>query len=189
MLTRVVILFIPALALIVWGIAAQLPRWTAPQPNWFAAGTPGVCAAVELLKRYEALPGESPDGIGREAAQVRAAEIAAEHYNLPALSISEPLGVYLKRESALPPAERLGFYIVTVRFNAASAVISLDAESGEARALITTPETEFGNCDFDVRAALVAAARSAPTILLGAYVLLAAGALLVGRLVSTKGKR
>ncbi|MEP7292325.1 MAG: hypothetical protein ABI835_11105 [Chloroflexota bacterium] len=180
---RLWLLLLPALALIGWGIAAQLPRWTAPQPAWFPAGTPGVCAAVEALRVYEAVRVES-DGTGVEAARSAAAQVVSEHYDTEALAFSEPLAV----QAALPGDQRRSFYVVTAKLSAATAILYLDAESGEARALITTPDSETSACDFDVREALIAAVKSAPTILLGAYILLTAGALIVRRLVSAKGK-
>ncbi|MCC6803477.1 MAG: hypothetical protein IT319_11385 [Anaerolineae bacterium] len=181
MLRRLLIL-LPALALIVWLVAAQLPLWTAPQPDWFAPGTPGVCAAVESLRLYAARRVDSV-GIGREAAQAAAAQMIAAHYGVPPLVVSEPLAV----EAALPGDARRAYAVVAALLSDAApsgsdastaAVIYLDA-TGEPRALITTVDDPAAACDFDVRAALVDAVKSPPLLLLAAYVAIVVGLLLV----------
>ncbi|MFN8448132.1 MAG: hypothetical protein U0521_05980 [Anaerolineae bacterium] len=65
-------------------------------------------------------------------------------------------------------------------------MIYLDAATGEPRALITATDDPAATCDFDVRAALLAAVKSPPLILLVAYVVLVAGVALVRR--AAKGK-
>ncbi|MFN8448133.1 MAG: hypothetical protein U0521_05985 [Anaerolineae bacterium] len=97
---RLLILLLPALALVVWLVAAQLPRWTAPVPGWFAPGTPGVCAAVRSLALYDARRVDPASGLGREAAQSAAEQVAADHYDAAPLGVSEPLAV----EASLPGA-------------------------------------------------------------------------------------
>jgi hypothetical protein len=185
-LPRALLLILPALALIVWGVGVQLPRWTAPQPDWFAAGTPGVCAAVDSLRLYQGQRSNITGGIGREAAVSAAEQAVAEHYETPALAFSEPLAVL----ATLPEDdEQQTFYLFTAQLDNATATIYIDADHGDTRALITTPEDETVTCAFDTRAALIEAVRSPPTILLGAYILLTAGALLARRLRQAKGKR
>ena len=181
---RALLLILPALALIVWGVAAQLPRWTAPQPNWFAAGTPALCAAVDSLKLYQGQRGDG-NGIGSAAAEEAATLAIREHYGASASDLSEPLAV----QATLPGEARQAYYVVTAQLSDAAAVIYVDAGSSDTRALITTPADETVNCEFDRRAALVAAVRSPPTILLGVYILLTAGALVARRLLQAKGKR
>lgn len=177
---RLLILLLPALALVVWLVAAQLPRWTAPAPGWFAPGTPGVCAAVRSLALYDARRVDSADGLGREAAQANAERVAADHYDAAPLAVSAPLAV----EVSLPGAPRRVYLVVTVRLSDVvpekAAVIYLDAD-GEPRALITATDDPAATCDFDVRAALLAAVKAPPLILLIAYVVLVAGAALVRR--------
>lgn len=168
--------------LIGWLIAAQLPRWTAPQPNWFAANTPGVCAAVSSLAIYSAARGDPNAGIGRQGAQSYALQVVAEHYGITALHLSEPLAV----QATLPSEERHAYFVVTARLSddtpPTAAVIYLDATTGEPRALITATEDLTQTCDFDLRGALLAALRSPPPLLLGVYVLTAAGALAVWKI-------
>jgi len=176
----------------VWLLLAQLPRWTAPQSGWFAPETPAVCAAVASLAVYQAQRSDPQNGIGRDAAQSRAKAIAAEHYgDLPPdvpLDVSEPLAV----QAALPGDPRSAYYVVTVRLRdetpEKAAIIYLDAATGDPRALITATEEPAADCDFDIRAALVVALKSAPSILLVAYILIAAGALVARRLLNARGK-
>lgn len=179
-----VLLLTPALALVVWGLTSQLPRWLAPQPTWFAADTPAVCAAVDSLRLYSAQRSEPSGSIGNDAARSSAEQIFAQHYDSPAITISEPLAV----QASLPSAERGGYYVVTAQFDDAAAVMFVDARSGEARAVITTPLSESVTCDFDTRAALLDAVKSPPVILLAAYILLTAPALVAWRLLYAKGK-
>jgi hypothetical protein len=177
---------LPALALVVWLITAQLPLWTAPQPNWFAPGTFGACAAAQSLKLYGATRAEAA-GIGRDAAQAKAAQVIAEYYDAPPLVVSEPLAV----EAALPGRERRAYFVITVRLTDdsplgsranAAAVIYLDAETGEPHMLITAMDDAAEDCDFDLRAALVAAIKSPPLLLLVAYALTAAVVLFARRI-------
>ncbi len=182
---RALLLILPALALLVWGVTAQLPRWTAPQPDWFTAGAPGVCAAVDSLRLYQGQRSNPAQGIGRAAAEEAAARAITEHYDSPAPTLSEPLAV----QAMLPGTTRQAYYVVTAQLDDATAVIYIDAESGDTRALITSPEAESITCVFDTRAALVEAVRSPPAILLGAYILLTAGALFARRLLQAKRKR
>lgn len=187
MLRRLLILLLPALMLIAWLVAAQLPLWTAPHPNWFAPDTPGACAAVQSLNVYAARRIDPGAGIGREAAQADAAQVVAAHYDLSPLAVSAPLAV----EAALLAGERRAYTVVTVRLTDAAppgslanttAVIYLDATTGEPRALITATDDPAATCDFDVRGALLAGLRSPPLILLAAYVLITAGVLLARRI-------
>lgn len=180
-----VLLLIPALALVAWALALQLPRWIAPQPNWFTLGTPALCAAVDTLRLYSGQRGEADSNIGSNAARTAAEQIIAQHYDTPAITFSEPLAVH----ASLPNTERHGYYIVTAELPDAAAVIFLDAQNGEARAVITTPRSETVTCDFDIRTALVDAVRSPPVILLAAYLLLTALALATWRRLQAKGKR
>jgi hypothetical protein len=170
------LLAIPALALIAWLVAAQLPRWTAPQPGWFAADTPGVCAAVSSLVLYGAAR-TSVGGIAPETAKTAAAKLVSDHYGISPLTIGEPLAV----QATLPNQERQTYYVVTAALSndapPKAAVIYLDAATDDPRALITATEDPALNCAFNVRAALLAALRSPPPILLAAYLLIAAGAL------------
>lgn len=182
MLRRLLIL-LPALALIIWLVVAQLPLWTAPQAGWFAPETPGVCAAVSSLRLYAARRVDPGGGIGRDAAQSAAEQVIAAHYDVTPLTVSEPLAV----EAALPGDDRRVYTVVTVRLSNAvttdsdantAAVIYLDA-AGEPAALITAVDDPAAACDFDVRAALVDAVKSPPLLLLAAYVVIVVGVLLV----------
>jgi hypothetical protein len=179
-----VLLLLPALALVVWALASQLPRWTAPQPDWFAPNTPAVCAALDSLRLYSAQRGGTDGNIGSGAARSTAEQIFAQHYDSPAITISEPLAV----QASPPGAERGGYYVVTAQFEDAAAVMFVDNRSGEARAIITTPLSETVTCDFDTRAALMAAVRSPPVLLFAAYVLLTAAVFVGWRLLQAKGK-
>ncbi len=201
------VLVIPAIVLIAWLIVAQLPRWTAPQPGWFApmpqgGTTPGVCAAVASLKLYSASRINPADGIGIEAARERANEIAAEHYSARVITVGTPLAV----EAALSGSARQALYLVTLRLEAEAsdetngsslrtdAVIYLDAVSGSPLRLITALEDSTGEataeakaCAFDVRAALIAAIKSPPLLLLAAYILVTSGLLAVRGLFKARG--
>ncbi len=174
---------IPALLLIGWLVAAQLPRWTAPQPGWFDAYTPGICAAVESLTLYNARRADV-GGIGRDAAVLDAAQVVAKYYDFgtstPPIHRSIPLGV----EATLPGDQQRAYYAITMALSddplRKVAVIYLDAQTGEARALISTIEATAASatagCEFDLKAALLAAIKSPPLILLAVYgALLAAG--------------
>ena len=175
-------MIIPTAVLIIWLISAQLPRWTAPQPGWFAAmphggTTPGVCAAVASLTLYDATRSSPADGIGSAAARDRAAQVAAEYTDANVIAVSDPLAV----QATLPDAKRRSVYVVTVELAADSsletaAVIYLDAASGDPLRVIaaTEPAGNSSGCDFDLRGALVAAVKSPPLILLVAYTLSAA---------------
>ncbi|MEO8393508.1 MAG: hypothetical protein ABI700_11010 [Chloroflexota bacterium] len=165
-------LVIPALVLIGWLVAAQLPRWTAPQPGWFDPYTPALCVVVDSLKRYGATRADV-GGIGRDAAVLDAAQVVAKYYDFgttrPPINRSIPLGV----EATLPGDQQRAYYAISMALSADPlrkvAVIYLDAETGEARALISTIEYPAANCDFDVKAALLVAIKSPPLILLVAY--------------------
>ena len=178
---------LPALALIVWLVLAQLPRWTAPQPGWFAADTPGVCAAVESLKLYQAVRAE-PGGIGSEAAKTDAAKVVVDHYDASALAVSDATAF----QATLPGSPQRAVYVVTVRLTDSApekdAVIYLDVATGDPLALITAVDDPALNCNFDVRAALVAAAKSPPVLLLIAYFVIVAGALVARGLFNAKGR-
>jgi hypothetical protein len=178
-----VILIIPALVLIAWLVTAQLPRWTAPYSYWFAEDTPGVCAAVASLRINHALRANPSDAIGNEAAQARAEQVVADQYDDQALQVSEPLAVQDQRGA---------FYVITALLSdqppEKAAVIYLDAATGDPRSVITATEDSAANCDFDIRAALVAAVKSPPLILLVAYILIAAGVLVARRLITARGK-
>lgn len=195
---RLLILLLPALALIVWLVAAQLPLWTAPQTNWFAQGTPevsttpGVCAAVESLTLYGGTR-TNPAGIGREAAAARAAQVVTEYYDTAALTVSEPLAV-----DATVTDERRAYFVVTARLtddeppgslaNTAT-VIYVDAETGEPAAVITALDDPAADCDLNLRETLVTALKSPPTLLLvayGALAVIAAGVAAVRR--NTRGQ-
>lgn len=179
---RLLILLLPALALIVWLVAAQLPRWTAPQPDWFAPDTPAVCAAVQSLALYDARRVDPADGIGREAARADAEQMIADYYDAPPLAVSASLAV----EAALPGGERRAYFVVTARLTDAApeqaAIIYLDAATGEPGGLITATVDPAATCDFDLRGVLLAGLRSPPLLLLIAYSLIATGALFARRL-------
>ena len=178
----VFLLTLPALALLVWLVTAQLPRWTAPQPGWFAPETPGVCAAVASLSLAAAVRVNPDANNGKNAALETAAQVINDVYGVSTLKISEPLAV----QATLPGSERRAYFVVTAQLTAdalpKTAVIYVNVDSGEPRTLLTSVDDPALNCGFDVRAALVAALRSTPLILLAVYVL-AAGALLAGALV------
>ncbi|MBI1258023.1 MAG: hypothetical protein GC204_11180 [Chloroflexi bacterium] len=172
---RLLIAFVvalPALILIGWLVATQLPRWTAPQANWFPAKTPGVCAAVDSLVLYQATRADV-GGIGRDTALDDAMLVVVEHYKLNASDIALTDRAVLSVEAALPGDQRRGYYVASIRLNndplPKAAVIYLDAESGDPRALITATEDPNENCDFDIKAALLAAVKSPPLLLLLAY--------------------
>ncbi len=174
----------PALALIVWLVAAQLPRWTAPQPGWFAANTPGVCAAVASLRLYQGVRADA-SGSSSDAARAAASKIAADYYDASAQAVSNPLAV----QAALPGHNRQTVYLVTIGLSdSKAAVIYLDAANGNPLALITANDDSAARCKFDVRAALVAAAKSPPVPLLIAYGLLIIIAF-VARLIWTRRGR
>ena len=182
-------LVIPAAVLIVLLITAQLPRWTAPQPGWFGADTPGVCAAVASLTLYDAVRGGA-SGIGSEAARDRAVQVAADYVDAEALTVSDPLEV----EATLPGDERRAVYVVTVGLAtdstlATAAVIYLDAASGDPLSLIAATEQADGAtaCAFDLRGALIAAVKSPPLLLLVAYTLGAAGLLAARWILKARG--
>ncbi len=167
------LLALPPLALMVWLVIAQLPRWTAPGADWFAADTPGVCAAVELLALYGGTR-DAAGGIGSAAAKTDAAQVAAQYYDAPALALSDPLAV----QAALPGESRRALYVVTVKLSddspAQAAVIYLDAANGDPLALITATDDPAADCQFDVKAALIAALKSPPPLLLVAYLVMLA---------------
>jgi hypothetical protein len=185
---RRLFLLLPALALIGWLVAAQLPRWTAPYPYWFAPNTPGVCAAVASLTAAQATRGEPSGGIGRGEALTLAQQIAAEHYDPPPNQFSDPLGVY----AALPGDQRRPLYLVTAHLGDAPppgtavqavALIYVDAASGDPVALITATNDATQSCDFDMGAALKAAVKSPPLLLLAVYTV----ALILWFFLKTKG--
>ncbi len=185
----VILLIIPAAALIVWLISAQLPRWTAPQPGWFAPNTAGVCAAVASLTLYDAARG-GESGIGSEAARERAAQVAADYTDAAPLTVSDPLAV----EATLPGADRRAVYVVTVGLAKdltleTAAVIYLDAASGDPLSLIAATEPADGAtaCAFDLRGALIAALKSPPLLLLAVYTLGAAGLLVLRWILKARG--
>lgn len=182
-LLTAIIMLIPALALIVWLVAAQLPRWTAPQPNWFSGDPPGVCAAVESLKLYQGVRTDA-NGISSDEARAAAAHIAADHYGVSAQTVSDPLAV----QATLPGQPPQTVYLITVGLSdGKAAVIYLDAADGKPLALITAVASA-ARCNFDVRAALVAAAKSPPVPLLITYVGFVVVAL-VARLLWTRRGR
>jgi hypothetical protein len=177
------ILIIPALVLIAWLVTAQLPRWTAPYHYWFAEDTPGVCAAVASLRINHAVRANPPNGIGLEAAQAQAEQVVAHYYDVQAQQASHPLAVQDQRGAS---------YLISVLLEEGTpekvALIYLDAASGDPHSLITATEDPAADCNFDIRAALVAAVKSPPLILLVAYILIAAGVLVARRLITARGK-
>lgn len=187
-ISRWTLLVVPALGLIVWLVAAQLPRWLAPQPGWFEPDTPGVCAAVASLKLYDGVRADPADGIGLAAARERAEQVAAlyydaGYYDASVLSVGMPLAVQVR----LSGESRQAVYLVTVHLGGqpdssasrldTDSVIILDAASGDPLRVITATQGSTGaaDCPFDVRAALVTAIKSPPSLLLAAYILGAAG--------------
>jgi hypothetical protein len=182
-LTVPALLLLPALALVVWLVSAQLPLWTAPEPHWFAPGTPGVCAAVESLKLYEGQRSAASERGAQDARSI-VGQLAANTYEGGALALSEPLIV----QATLPGDERRTYSLVTAQLSGdAAAVVYVDAESGEARAVITTVENASVRCDFDLRGALITAVRSLPMMLLAAYAVLTVVGLIVWWLWHRKG--
>jgi hypothetical protein len=175
---RLLIVFgfaLPALLLIGWLIAAQLPHWTVPQANWFPPNTPGVCSAVDSLVQYSATRA-SVGGIGGKEAASRAAQIILAYYSLPVIGdmilVSgdySALGV----EAALPGKPRQGYYVTTEWLSGDRltkvAVLYLDAQTGKTAALITAVDDPARNCALDVKAALLAAVKSPPLLLLVGY--------------------
>ena len=187
------ILIAPALVLIGWLVAAQLPRWTAPQANWFAPNTPGVCAAVESLTLYGAQP-DNVGGIGRDAALTDGVKIALQHYSIPdGVSILYQNWPALGVQATLPGEKRRGYYVVVVPLNndllPKAAIVYIDAATGAPRTLITAIADPAAVCDFDMKAALLAAAKSPPLILLVAYGVITTGGLVAWRLFMKKGRR
>lgn len=186
----VLVLIVPALVLIGWLIAAQLPTWTAPQANWFAADTPGVCAAVDSLVLYHASRA-NVGGIGRDAAILDAAQVVTSHYDFGTAARpthrSEPLGV----QATLPGDQARAYDVLTMALSDDAlpkiAVIYLDAATGEPRALLTAIDDPARNCALDVKAALLAAVKSLPLILLAAYGVIVAGGLIVRLLLRRRG--
>lgn len=178
---------LPALALIAWLVVSQLPRWTAPQADWFPPETPGACSAVASLAVYNAARiGQT--GIGRDAALESAQRTLTEHYETLALDVGQPLPV----RAALPGQPPAEYYVVTARLDDAPlptvAILYLDAASGEARALLTASDDPALDCSLDVRAALVAAVRSPALIGLAAYVGMVVGGLVVWWLLKRRAK-
>jgi hypothetical protein len=191
------VLAVPALILIGWLVASQLPRWTAPQANWFPPNTPGVCAAVDSLVLYQATRADV-GGIGNfvdagGAAQLVITEDAAQfvklHYGFGASvhPSSVPLGV----QATLPGDQPHAYYLVTMRLSdnalAKVTVMYLDAQTGDIKALITAIADPAATCNLDVKAALLAAAKSLPFILLAGYAALVIVGLIAGWLFKRRG--
>lgn len=159
-----ILLALPAFVLAAWLVVSQIPRWGAPQINWFPAETPGACAAVSSLalvqgNRWAVM------GMGPRAAQAVAAQVLEQHYGAPASSISLPLAV----QATLPGEPRQAYYVVTARVGQAAAVLYLRMGDGSVGTLITTPTATDTNCAFDLRGAALAALRSTPLVLLVVY--------------------
>jgi hypothetical protein len=163
------LLLLPALALIAWLVIEQRPRWTAPEASWFPPETPGTCAAVASLALYHA-ERIGQTGIGRDAALEAAQRALTDHYETLAVAVGQPQPV---RATLLGQAPA-DYYVVTAQLNDAAlptvAILYLDAASGEPRALLTASNDPALDCSLDVRAALLAAARSPALIGLVAYV-------------------
>jgi hypothetical protein len=163
------ILPLPALALIAWLVVSQLPRWTAPQANWFPPDTPGACSAVSALTVYGAVR-VGQTGIGRDAALQSAQRALTDYYDTLALNVGQPQPV----RATLPGTSPADYYIVTAQLDDAPlptvAVLFLDAASGDPRSLITASDDPSLDCSLDVRAVVIAALRSPPLIGLVVYV-------------------
>nr|AUN37558.1 hypothetical protein [uncultured bacterium] len=175
---------VPALALIGWLIATQLPRWTAPQANWFASApnTPGVCAAVESLVLYGATRADV-GGIGEDAALDDAMLAVVGHYKVDSLNVLVRGMPVLGVQATLPGGQQRGeYYVVVVPLQndalPKAAVIYIDAQTAEAQAVITAIVDPAANCDFDVKAALLAAVKTPPLIGLVAYSVIVLGGLI-----------
>lgn len=159
-----IVLALPAFVLAAWLVVSQIPRWGAPQSDWFPAGTPGVCAAVSSLTLYQGNRW-AVAGIGPLAAQQAAAQVLEQHYGAPGTEISHPLAV----QATLPGEPRQAYYVITARVGQAGAVLYLRMGDGSVGTLITTPTADDTHCAFDLRAAAVAALRSTPLVLLIVY--------------------
>jgi hypothetical protein len=187
------VVIVPALVLIGWLISAQLPRWTAPQANWFAPNTLGVCSAVDSLKLYDASRADV-GGIGRDAALVEAAQATAQHYTgqiAPDTGISIKVSPAVGVQATLPGDQRRGYYLVIMPLSADAlpkvAIVYVDAQTGDIKALITAIDDPAANCEFDVKAALLAAVKSPPLLLLVAYGVLVVVGLVAGWLLRRRG--
>lgn len=171
----------------VWLVSEQRPRWTAPQADWFPPETPGVCAAVASLAVYHAEQiGQT--GIGRDAALQAAQRALTDHYETLAVAVGQPQPV----RATLPGQAAAAYYVVTAQLNDAAlptvAVAYLDAGNGELRSLITTSDDPALDCSLDVRAALLAAARSPVLSGLVAYAGVVAVGLVAGWLLRRRKK-
>lgn len=159
-----ILLALPAFVLAAWLVVSQIPRWGAPQLDWFPAETPGACSAVSSLTLYQGNRW-AVMGIGPQAAQAAAAQVLEQHYSTPATDISHPLAV----QATLPGEPRQAYYVVTARVGDAAAVLYLRMGDGSVAALTTTPSADDTNCAFDLRGAAVAVLRSTPLVLLVVY--------------------
>ncbi len=159
---------IPALILLGWLIAVQLPVWTAPQPDWFAPDTPGVCAAVASLHTYNAVrANDTPTIAGAEAVE-QAAALVERHYTQSAAAVSSPLLV----RARFADGERLA-WLLTAQLETGAAVTYIDAQTGEPLALITAlSPSPAQDCALNVRRALIDAVKSPPFLLLAGYLAL-----------------
>ena len=158
---------VPALILLGWLIAAQLPIWTAPQPDWFAPDTHGVCAAVAALRTYNAARANDTPPVASVEAVRRADALFEQHYQQTATGLGDPLLV----RARFPNAERLAWLFTAGLSEDGAAVTYIDAQTGEPLALITalSPANE---CALNIRRALIDAVKSPPFLLLVGYIAL-----------------
>lgn len=160
------LIVLPALILLGWLIAAQFPIWTAPQPDWFAPDTPGVCAAVAALQTYNAVRAGDTPAVSSAEAVKRAAAVVERHYRQTAAAVSNPLLV----RARFPDGERLA-WLLTAQLERGAAVTYIDAQTGEPLALITAL-SPANDCILNVRRALIDAVKSPPFLLLAGYIVL-----------------
>jgi hypothetical protein len=184
------VLIVPALVLIGWLVSAQIPLWNVPQERWFSVSTPGICAAVDSLKLYD---GQRADvgGIGRDAALADAAQVALKYYTSPPPAGAAFFLAVLGVEATLPAQQRQGYYVVVAPLSSSplpkAAVMYLDAQTGDVKALITAIDDESATCVFNWYPALLAAVKSPPLLLLVTYGVLVVAGLVARWLLKRRG--
>lgn len=161
------LIVLPALILLGWLIAAQLPVWTAPQPDWFAPNTSGVCAAVASLQTYNAVRANDTPTVAAAEAVEHAAALVERHYPESAAAVSDPLLV----RARFADGDRLAWLITAQIAEGGAAVTYIDAQTGEPLALITAL-SPASDCSLNVRRALTDAVKSPPFLLLAGYIVL-----------------
>lgn len=167
---RWLIPLIPVLALAIWLVAMQFPRWTVAHAGWFPEEIPGVCAAVAYLRGV----GATARSASADARVTAFAAGLAMTSSQPPLASSTPLAI---RHVTIGDA-----WLVTYAYgdpDAAGSLIEIVvfSDDGTPRARVHSAADGVQSCERDLGALARGALVSVPGLAFAAYV---SGGMIIG---------